>query len=178
MGIFVAAIIRFVPKLRELLTSIQTMKIHSGSLNVVLKRFRQASEMSEIRVGERLFQQLKSGIEFKDVNFNYDSSSAPALQGINLFIPVNQVTAIVGPSGAGKSTLVDLIPRFLEPSAGKVYSMIFQLIIFNWIPQVTHSLLPPRTKNIKFTRCRFYWLRLESQVRKIRRRCRKKSWRT
>ena len=120
MGIFVAAIIRFVPKLRELLTSIQTMKIHSGSLNVVLKRFRQASEMSEIRVGERLFQQLKSGIEFKDVNFNYDSSSAPALQGINLFIPVNQVTAIVGPSGAGKSTLVDLIPRFLEPSAGKV----------------------------------------------------------
>ena len=55
MGIFVAAIIRFVPKLRELLTSIQTMKIHSGSLNVVLKRFRQASEMSEIRVGERYF---------------------------------------------------------------------------------------------------------------------------
>ena len=162
MGIFVAAIIRFVPKLRELLTSIQTMKIHSGSLNVVLKRFRQASEMSEIRVGERLFQQLKSGIEFKDVNFNYDSSSAPALQGINLFIPVNQVTAIVGPSGAGKSTLVDLIPQFLEPSAGKV---LFDDIPVNnfriGLPQVTHSLLPPRTKNIKFTRCRFYWLRLQ-----------------
>ena len=31
-----------------------------------------------------------------------------------------QVIALVGPSGAGKSTLVDLIPRFVEPTAGRV----------------------------------------------------------
>jgi subfamily B ATP-binding cassette protein MsbA len=31
-----------------------------------------------------------------------------------------EVVALVGPSGAGKSTLVDLIPRFYEPSGGRI----------------------------------------------------------
>ena len=31
-----------------------------------------------------------------------------------------QVVALVGPSGAGKSTLVDLLPRFIEPAAGRI----------------------------------------------------------
>ena len=30
-----------------------------------------------------------------------------------------ELLALVGPSGAGKSTIVNLLPRFLDPTAGK-----------------------------------------------------------
>ncbi|MDE2094380.1 MAG: ATP-binding cassette domain-containing protein, partial [Burkholderiales bacterium] len=40
--------------------------------------------------------------------------------GIDLDIRAGETIALVGPSGAGKSTLVNLLPRFLDPTAGRV----------------------------------------------------------
>ncbi len=62
---------------------------------------------------------LESGIRFDSCWFTYDSG-AEVLKDINLWIPRGGVVAIVGPSGAGKSTLVDLIPRFISPSRGRI----------------------------------------------------------
>ncbi|KOP65405.1 multidrug ABC transporter [Bacillus sp. FJAT-18019] len=65
--------------------------------------------------------QLQQGITCSDVNYRYDSSSPVyALQDINLFIPVNRMTAIVGKSGAGKSTLIDLLMGLIQPENGEV----------------------------------------------------------
>jgi len=44
----------------------------------------------------------------------------PVLNDVSAEFPVGWVTAIVGPAGAGKTTLAYLVPRFLEPSAGRV----------------------------------------------------------
>ena len=49
-----------------------------------------------------------------------EAGSLPALDGIDLDIHAGETIAMVGPSGAGKSTLVNLLPRFLDPSAGSV----------------------------------------------------------
>ncbi|MDO4769242.1 MAG: ATP-binding cassette domain-containing protein [Brachymonas sp.] len=46
--------------------------------------------------------------------------SRPALQNLNLHIRAGEVVALVGPSGSGKTTLVNLLPRFVLPSAGRV----------------------------------------------------------
>ena len=46
--------------------------------------------------------------------------TAAALDAINLEIGAGETIALVGPSGAGKSTLVNLLPRFIDPSAGSV----------------------------------------------------------
>ncbi|MDO4794968.1 MAG: ATP-binding cassette domain-containing protein [Brachymonas sp.] len=46
--------------------------------------------------------------------------SRPALQKLNLHIRAGEVVALVGPSGSGKTTLVNLLPRFVLPSAGRV----------------------------------------------------------
>ncbi len=43
-----------------------------------------------------------------------------ALDGIDLVLRRGEAVAVVGPSGAGKSTLADLIPRFYDPTAGRV----------------------------------------------------------
>jgi subfamily B ATP-binding cassette protein MsbA len=58
-------------------------------------------------------------IRFESVSFEY-ISDRPVLRKIDLTVKPGEVIALVGPSGAGKSTLVDLIPRFYDPSAGRL----------------------------------------------------------
>ena len=57
-------------------------------------------------------------LEFERVSFAY--ADEPVLTDVSLVAPKGQVIALVGASGAGKSTLVDLIPRFYEPTAGRI----------------------------------------------------------
>ncbi|MCL4150110.1 UNVERIFIED_CONTAM: hypothetical protein GTU68_056932, partial [Idotea baltica] len=66
-------------------------------------------------------KEVKEGIVYRDVTFQYRQEEGPVLRGINLEIPKGQVVALVGPSGAGKSTLVDLLPRFFDVQEGGVF---------------------------------------------------------
>jgi len=58
-------------------------------------------------------------VSFERVDFTYDGEEA-VLSGLDFTAPAGKVTALVGPSGAGKSTVLNLIPRFYDPSAGRV----------------------------------------------------------
>ncbi|MDR0788042.1 MAG: ABC transporter ATP-binding protein/permease [Gemmatimonadota bacterium] len=62
---------------------------------------------------------FRQEIRFEGVDFEYEAGS-PVLRGLDLRIRPGEVVALVGPSGAGKSTLADLLPRFHEPTAGRV----------------------------------------------------------
>jgi subfamily B ATP-binding cassette protein MsbA len=55
-----------------------------------------------------------------DVVLRYRDDQAPALNGLSLDIGAGQTVALVGPSGAGKSSLINLLPRFVEPTAGRI----------------------------------------------------------
>ncbi len=59
-------------------------------------------------------------IELRDVTVRWRDDQPPALDGVTLELRPGEAVALVGPSGAGKSTLVNLLPRFVEPSAGDV----------------------------------------------------------
>ena len=58
-------------------------------------------------------------IAFENVSFAY-SPDTPVLSEINLIIEPGQVVAFVGETGAGKSTLADLVPRFYDPTGGRI----------------------------------------------------------
>ena len=59
-------------------------------------------------------------IRFEDVGFTYGAAGQPALTGVTLEARRGETIALVGPSGGGKSTILNLIPRFYDPSEGRV----------------------------------------------------------
>lgn len=64
---------------------------------------------------------IRKGIECQNVFFRYNKNlPSYALIDINLFIPANQMTAVVGRSGAGKSTLIDLLMGLNKHEQGQV----------------------------------------------------------
>lgn len=67
-----------------------------------------------------VFEGFNNKIVFDNVSFLYDDSSEAVLTNINLEVRKGDVIALVGSSGAGKTTFVDLIPRFYDPSSGRI----------------------------------------------------------
>jgi ATP-binding cassette subfamily B protein/subfamily B ATP-binding cassette protein MsbA len=62
---------------------------------------------------------LKRSLKFESVSFQYNAEK-PVLRGISLDVRAGETIAIVGPNGCGKTTLLQLLPRFYDPSAGRV----------------------------------------------------------
>src|ERR1700731_2928852 len=61
----------------------------------------------------------QGAIVFENVNFSY-GQGRDVLHDVNLTIAPSQIMALVGGTGAGKSTILSLVPRFYDPSAGRV----------------------------------------------------------
>jgi subfamily B ATP-binding cassette protein MsbA len=69
-------------------------------------------------------------IEWQNVDLQFKPDSPPALQGVSLTVQPGETVALVGSSGAGKTTLIQLLPRFLNPTAGQV--LIDQVPVQDW----------------------------------------------
>jgi subfamily B ATP-binding cassette protein MsbA len=62
----------------------------------------------------------ESEINFNNVSFRYESTNEQAIKNISFNIQGNTMAAFVGHSGAGKSTIINLLPRFYDPTDGKI----------------------------------------------------------
>ncbi len=70
--------------------------------------------------GDSIYTKLNESICFENVSFAYPGSDKLVLKGIDINIPKGQTIALVGYSGAGKSTIADLLPRFYDPTGGRI----------------------------------------------------------
>jgi ATP-binding cassette subfamily B protein len=65
-------------------------------------------------------QPIRSGFEFRDVDFSYPGSGRKILSKINFRFDVGERIALIGENGAGKTTLVKLLARLYDPTAGSI----------------------------------------------------------
>ncbi|MEM1056438.1 MAG: ABC transporter ATP-binding protein [Bacteroidota bacterium] len=63
---------------------------------------------------------VEGRITFEDVGFRYEDDGPLVLDGVSVDVPAGTTLGIVGRTGSGKSTLVELIPRLMDPSSGRV----------------------------------------------------------
>lgn len=87
------------PRLFEILDAEPAIKDKEGAINI---------------------DHVKGHIVFEHVSFSFPDDRRNTLDDVNLEILPGEKVAIVGSQGSGKSTLINLIPRFLEPTSGRI----------------------------------------------------------
>jgi subfamily B ATP-binding cassette protein MsbA len=144
IGTLIAVLILWIGAWQVLRNGTMTGATLLAFLTLVLRLLQPLKQLSQMRTtaqsslasAERLFEILDSPAEFQrdrgtreaakfdrelkfeGVGFSY--GDAPVLSNVDFSAKKGEVVALVGPSGSGKSTLVDLIPRFYEPTAGRI----------------------------------------------------------
>jgi ATP-binding cassette, subfamily B, multidrug efflux pump len=59
-------------------------------------------------------------IEFENVTFRYFGGGEPVLKNVSFEAKSGERIALLGATGSGKSTIINLLPRFYDPSEGRI----------------------------------------------------------
>ena len=119
-GSFVAlmmAMMALIPSLKRI-TNIQGA-VQRG-IAAAERLFALLDEPDEPDHGTLPLARARGEIVFENVSVHYPGQPMPALDAVSFRARPGTVTAIVGRSGSGKSTLIRLLPRFYQPSGGRV----------------------------------------------------------
>ena len=114
---FMTLVMRLLPPLKQLSQAPTTAQQSLAAAERLFEVLDHPTEAQTDR-GSRQVEGFTGTLAFEQVGFSY--GDAPVLQDITLTARRGDVVALVGSSGAGKSTLVDLIPRFIEPTTGRI----------------------------------------------------------
>jgi len=67
-----------------------------------------------------LLPAVKGDINFEDVSFRYFGSGDPVLDHVSFEAKPGQTVALLGATGSGKTTIINLLPRFYDPTEGRI----------------------------------------------------------
>ncbi len=76
--------------------------------------------------GASALQTTDGVVTFEDVSFAYqdadfdEASAPPVLHNVSFSVARGKTLGIVGPPGSGKSTIANLLPRYYDPSGGRI----------------------------------------------------------
>jgi subfamily B ATP-binding cassette protein MsbA len=117
--VFLTVVLRLLPPLKALTQLPTTAQASFAAAERVFEVLDAPSETALDR-GTLTADPAFDTIAFDDVSFAYGADQETVLSRISFAARRGSVVALVGPSGAGKSTLADLIPRFIEPTEGRI----------------------------------------------------------
>ena len=111
-----------------LLTLLERIKSLSG-VNAAIQRGLAAAESIfglldrdvEPDEGTIALERAAGQLRFDHVSLRYSGAEREALRDVSLSVRSGETVALVGSSGSGKTSLVNLIPRFYEPTAGRLF---------------------------------------------------------
>ena len=118
---YIFALYSFYDPIRRLTKLNSEIQVAQASLDRVYSVLDRESEMP--RVAEPKPVPAQPGrLAFEDVRFTYDGRKGrnEVLRGITLEVNRGETVALVGGSGGGKTTVVNLVPRYFDPTGGRV----------------------------------------------------------
>jgi len=63
---------------------------------------------------------IKGHVRFENVSFGYETGDGLVLKNFDLEVQPGETLALLGATGSGKSTLINLLPRFYDPTSGRI----------------------------------------------------------
>ena len=118
------AIIVFLMAALKLTSPLKTISSYPAVMAVTMASAERVFEMldepsAEVeRPGEGTAR-FEREIVYDRVSFRYGDGDL-VLDDVSFTLPRGRVVALVGPSGGGKTTLADLLPRFYDPTSGRI----------------------------------------------------------
>jgi len=117
----------FVSFLAAMLALLKPMK-NLTSVNATVQKglagaqsvFELLAEDTEQDLGSKKIKRATGDIEYKGVEFYYNSEEQKVLHQINFKVKAGQSVAMVGRSGSGKTTLMSLLLRFYDCNSGEI----------------------------------------------------------
>ena len=111
-----------------LITLLDRLKGVSG-INAAIQRglaaaqsiFGLLDQEEEVDSGTIALSHVGGEVRFERVSLRYMKDNRDALRDVTLVVRAGETVALVGASGSGKTSLVNLIPRFYDPTAGRLF---------------------------------------------------------
>lgn len=125
LSVYVLAGFKLLPAFQQIYTSLSQIRGNLAAFDSLRNDLYASSHghiLKQPTEQERAEQHLapKQSIHLDNATFTYPGKLEPALKGLDIVIPVNQIVGLVGASGSGKSTAIDLLLGLIEPSQGQL----------------------------------------------------------
>lgn len=114
---FLTAMLLILPPLRRI-TGLNTAVV--GMTVAAQSIFATLDESEEKDVGAAELENVNGEVVFDHVTMRYPNTDHDAVHDFNLTVRPGESVALVGASGSGKTTLVNLLPRFWNPTSGRI----------------------------------------------------------
>ena len=114
---FLTAMLLILPPLRRITSLNATVVMMTVAAQSI---FATLDEPEEKDAGIAELKNVKGEVVFDHVTMRYPNTDYDAVHDFNLTVRPGESVALVGASGSGKTTLVNLLPRFWNPTSGRI----------------------------------------------------------
>ncbi|PXX97501.1 ABC transporter ATP-binding protein [Halomonas sp. LBP4] len=123
LSVYALAGLKLLPAFQQIYTSVTTIRGNLAAFDTIREDLfdsRHAEYQESQAAEEAGYLVPHQSVELRNVIFHYPGKQEPALDGMSLLVPTNQVIGLVGASGSGKSTAIDMLLGLIDPGSGEL----------------------------------------------------------
>lgn len=127
LAVYALAGFKILPSLQQIYSSFSFIKGNVSAFDTIHKDLQESyTRTVDIENKKKQLEEVYEEISINEcislngVTFTYPGKSAPALNELNIVIPVRKTVGLVGASGSGKSTAIDILLGLITPSKGEL----------------------------------------------------------